>query len=94
MNVYIDPKWTFRDLVRNARRLKQDYVFCLTFFSYNYTYEELKYRNNIIRNIKKNLYALDIEEWKINKIWEYMNGDEYMNTLHYLLSQIDKKEKK
>lgn len=94
MNVYIDPSWTFRDLVINAKRLKQEYSFCLTFFSYNYTYEELKYRNNIIRETKRKLYALDIDEWKINKIWEYMNGDEYMSTLHYLLSQIDKKKKK
>jgi hypothetical protein len=94
MNVYIDPKWTFRDLVRNARRLKQEYIFCLTFFSYNYTFEELKYRNNIIRNIKKNLYALDIEEWKIDKVWEYMNEDLTHDLLRMILCQIDKKKKK
>lgn len=94
MNVYIDPRWTFRDLVRNARRLKQDYVFCLTFFSYNYTFEELKYRNSIIRELKKNLYALNIEEWKIDKVWEYMNEDLTHALLRMILCQIDKKKKK
>lgn len=94
MNVYIDPRWTFRDLVKNAKRLKQDYVFCLTFFSYNYTFEELKYRNNIIRELKRNLYALDIEEWKIDKVWEYMNEDLTHTLLRMILCQIDKKKKK
>lgn len=94
MNVYIDPSWTFRDLVRNARRLKQDYSFCLTFFSYDYTYEELKYRNDIIRKLKRNLYALDIEEWKIDKVWEYMNEDLTHALLRMILCQIDKKKKK
>lgn len=94
MNVFIDPRWTFRDLVRNARRLKKDYVFCLTFFSYDYTYEELKYRNNIIRETKRNLYNLNMEEWKIDKVWEYMNEDLTHALLRMILCQIDKRKKK
>lgn len=94
MNVYIDPSWTFRELVRNARRLKQEYIFCLTFFSYDYTFDELKYRNNIIRELKRNLYALNIEEWKIDKVWEYMNEDLTHDLLRMILCQIDKKKKK
>lgn len=94
MNVYIDPNWTFRDLVKNIKKVKQEYSFCLSFFSYDYTFEELKYKNNIIRETKRKIYAIDVEEWKKDKIWEYLNGYEYMSTLKYLFSQIDKKDKK
>ena len=93
MNVYINPNWTFRELVKNAKSLKREYVFCLDFFSYHYTYEELKYKNSIIRETKNKIYALDMEEWKKDKVWEYMNGYEYYSVLKYLVKRLDNKGK-
>ena len=94
MNVYIDPKWTFRDLVKHARSLKQEYVFCLGFFSYNYTYEDLKIRNSFIREIKKRVYDLEMEEWKKDKLWEYMNDYENYATLRVISYRLDNPKKK
>lgn len=91
MNVYINPNWTFRELVRNVKSLKQQYVFCLDFFSFDYTYEELKYKNSIIRETKQKIYALNMEEWRKDKVWEYMNGYEFYSTLRYLVERLDNK---
>lgn len=94
MSVYVNPNWTFRELVSNAKSLKQQYCFCLDFFSYDYTYEELKYKNSIIRETKRKIYDLNMEEWKKDRVWEYMNGYEFLSTLKVIVIQLDKKKKK
>lgn len=94
MNVYVNPNWTFRELVKNAKSLKREYVFCLGFFSYDYTFEELKVKNRIIKETKVKIYSLNMEEWKKDRVWEYMNGYEYLSTLKVILKQLDNRGKK
>lgn len=89
MNAMINENWTFRDLVLNAKMLKQEYVFVLAFFSNDNVYEEIKIRNIIIKSFKNKLYSINIEEWKLDKVWEYMNGDIGYPLLRYI-ARIDK----
>ena len=37
-----------------------------------------------MRNIRNSIYALKFEDWKKDKIWEYMNGYEFL----YVLKRI------
>ena len=93
MDVEVNEKWTFRDLVVNAKMLKKQYSFCLAFFSYEHTYEELKSRNKIIKETRDKIYSLDMEEWKKDRVWEYMNGYEFYTTLKCILERLDNKRK-
>ena len=64
----INPSWNYKDIVANIRTLKLSYVECLTSFFY------IRQRNKFIKATRDSLYALHIEEFQKDRIWEYMNG--------------------
>lgn len=64
----INPSWTYKDIVANIRTLKLSYVERLTSFFY------IRQRNKFIKATRDSLYALHIEEFQKDRIWEYMNG--------------------
>lgn len=76
-NLYINPEWTYKEIVSKIKVLKFQYDEILTLFSYF----SIKYRANFIRNLKTQIYSLQFEEWKRDRIWEYLNGDEEYETL-------------
>lgn len=67
----IDENWDFKEIVENAKMLKEKYNIFLTSFYFF----EIKERNNYIKNVKNKIYNLNIICWKRDKIWNYLNGD-------------------
>lgn len=65
----INLSWKYDEIVRNLRTLKKQYVEILTSFSY------ARDKNKFIKEIKQKIYLLKFDENKIDRIWEYMNGD-------------------
>lgn len=77
----IDPNTSLNDLLKNIEQLKDTYTEIIVSFSYFKKKELLKYK----REIKNEIYALKIEEWKRNLIWKFFNDEEELeNTLHIL----------
>lgn len=56
---------TFRQFIANSRVLKQQYRECFAPF----------FNAELVKCWKKMIYGLQIEEWKRDKIWEYLNDD-------------------
>ena len=91
----VNSNWTFNEIVDNIKRLKEEYVFFLAFFSLNNDSESRKLYNSYIRNIRKTFYEFNIKEWQIDLCWEYMNDYlEYSNLKTVADRFIDKRTKK
>lgn len=76
-NIKVNIEWKFKDAVDNIEALRYEYEGTLTLFSYF----DLKQRNKFILETRNKIYALKFEEWKRDKLWEYMNGFENLETL-------------
>lgn len=90
----INNNWTFKDLVNNIKRLKEEYVFFLAFFSSFYDLEHLKIKNIYIKEIRDRFYKINIDDRQIDKAWEYMNDYIMYCDLVYYFDQFDKRKKK
>lgn len=64
----INPSWSFKDIFCNLRTLTLQYEECLASFVI------LRERNDFIRRTRNSLYALKFDNFKKDKIWEFMNG--------------------
>ena len=71
---------SFSDIVDNIETLRLQYEEVLASFS-NF---EQKQKHEYMRLIKKEIYSLKMLEWKKDKIWEYINGLEYIDVLKNL----------
>ena len=67
----IDVFWSFEEAVNNIKALKQEYHDVLASFSIY----EVKEKAEYIKTLRKEIYKLEISEWKKDKLWEFMNGD-------------------
>lgn len=67
----INSSWTFNEAISNIKAVKDYYMGLLSSFS---IYDS-KQKRAIIHNIRKEIYQLQFEEWKKDKLWEYMNDD-------------------
>lgn len=65
----IDPSWNYKDFVRNLKTLRLKYEEVLSSFSY------IRDENKFIYEVKKEIYSFKFDINKIDKIWEYINGD-------------------
>lgn len=90
----IDSNWTFRELVSNIRRLKEEYIFYLAFFSTKDDIETKRLYNLYIKTIRDSFYAINIDERKIDIAWEYMNDYVSYQELYYYLNRLDRNKKK
>ena len=75
--LYINPEWTFKEIVDNIKTLKLEYEKVLASFSYF----ELKDKVDFERNTRNSFYSMNLKEWEIDKLWEYMNGYEELRVL-------------
>ena len=67
--MYIDPRWDYKEAIKNLRTLKIQYdEFLMSFFT-------IKEKNKFIKETRDSIYSLLIEEFQKDRIWEYMNGD-------------------
>lgn len=73
----INQNWTFKEVVDNLESLKTDYEGILATFSYFDLHEEVKFR----KKTRNKVYSLNLQNWEKDKIWNYMNGFEFLYVL-------------
>lgn len=68
----VNKKWNYKESLYFIDAIKKHYEDIMLSFSIlggNYKTFEKAYE------IKKGIYSLEFEEWKKDKLWEYINGD-------------------
>lgn len=70
MDVY--ENMTYKESVLLVDLIKQDYEALTLFFDTSDNRKELLRQKY---SIKKQIYSLNFEEWKKDKLWEYINDD-------------------
>ena len=73
----INPSWNYSEIIKNIRTLRHDYERVLASFSY------VLDENKFIRETRDSLYAMNLEEFQKDRIWEYMNG--YLSSLEIIV---------
>lgn len=68
-NIYIDPNWTYKEIVFNIRAIKKSYDDTLRSFSYHEIKQVVKFK----RELRDKIYAMKFAEKQKDKLWEYMN---------------------
>ena len=81
----INYNWSFEEAVNHLETLKSQYEEVLTSFSYYQIHEKVEF----LRKVKNDFYSLNLKRWEIDKLWEYMNGYEFL----YVLRQMIKRRK-
>lgn len=79
----INQNWTFKEVVDNLKSLKADYEGILATFS------EFKISDKVafLKNTRDKFYSLNLQEWEKDKIWNYMNGFEFLYVLKGIVSR-------
>ena len=80
MELYIDPNWTFKQSVIQIKALKTQYKGFLTSFSYFQMKELVAFK----KKTRDSIYSLNFEEWKCDKLWNYLNDFETYDILQKL----------
>ena len=62
---------TFKEMVSKIMQIKRQYRNILSFF----TTMELKEKVVFMQETRNKIYALKIESWKSDRLWEVINGD-------------------
>ena len=71
MKVKINENWTYKELVDNIEALKTQINGVLASFSCYEIKLSIQYR----KQLRKDIYALKFEEWKKERILEYIYDD-------------------
>lgn len=74
MRLSIDPQWTFNEAVDNLKALKTQYKEFLASFLDDDVHNRYLFR----KQAKQDVYALNFQEYKRDKIWEYLNDYEFL----------------
>lgn len=82
-NLEINPNWNFKEVVEHLKALKCEYEDILRFFHYYDLHEQVEFK----RRTRDAFYALNLEEWEKDKIWDYMNGFEFHCVLRGIASR-------
>ena len=76
----INQDWNFKEIVGVLKIIKEQYWEKVRSFSYFDLHEKVTY----MRNFRDDIYKLDFEEWKKDKIWDYINNYEFLYVLKRL----------
>lgn len=71
MNLYIDPSWSFKQIIANIQTIKDEFLGKLSSFSYFKLHDKVLF----LRGIKNQIYSLKIEYWQCHKVWDYLNDN-------------------
>ena len=69
--LYVNPNWTFKETLEFIEAMKQDYYGALSLFKCFDIHEKVE----LIRKFKNDIYALKYEEWKKDRVWDYLNDN-------------------
>lgn len=76
----INQDWNFKEIVSVLKSLKEQYWEKARSFSYFDLHEKVVFK----RNFRDDIYKLNFEEWKKDKIWDYINNYEFLYVLKRL----------
>lgn len=76
----INPNWSYKETLKHIKALKRQYRSLLTSFSYFDLHLKVLY----MQKMRDSIYALKFEEWKRDRIWEFMNNYEHFDILQKL----------
>lgn len=68
----VNNEWNYKEslfFIDLIKKKYEDIMLSFSIFGGNYEIFEKVYK------LKKDIYSLKFEEWKKDKIWEYINGD-------------------
>lgn len=82
MKMQVNHNWSFKESVIFIDGIKATYEDTMLFF---YLTRNKKRVLDQARKIKESIYNLKFEEWKRDKLWEYINGDIARNDLWDLI---------
>lgn len=77
MELKVNPSWTFKEAVDNLKTLREQYKETLASFSYFDLHEKVIF----LKKTRDSFYALELEEAEKDKLWDYMNGFEFLYVL-------------
>ena len=69
--LYVNPNWSFKETISFIDAMKQDYNSALSLFNCFNIHDKVQ----LIRQFKNDIYALRFEEWKRDRIWDYLNDN-------------------
>ena len=76
----INQDWNFKEIISVLKSLKEQYWEKVRSFSYFDLHEKVVF----MRSFRDDIYKLDFEEWKKDKIWDYINNYEFLHVLKRL----------
>lgn len=69
--LFFNQNWTFKEVVNNIETIKFRVWSFIVFFSY----VDLKEVNKFKRQLRQNIYSLNFEVWKCDRILEFIYND-------------------
>lgn len=75
--LFVDKNWTFRETVYHLKALRLQYEKILASFSI----WDIKHKSDFILLTRNKFYALNILEWQKDRMWNYMNGNDYLYSI-------------
>lgn len=79
--ININTNWTFKELVENIEVIKSQIWDIITSFSYFDIKKEVDFK----RRLRKTIYSFKFEEWRRDRILEYIYNDVEFDVLRRLL---------
>lgn len=67
----VPATYTFENIVLNLKAIKSNYTGILSSFSVFEHHDKVL----CLKQIHDLFYSLNLDEWKIDRIWEYLNND-------------------
>ena len=68
----VNSSWNYKESLFYINYIKSSYVnIMLSFSMFGGNFETI----DKIRQLKRSIYSLKFEEWKRDKLWEYINDD-------------------
>ena len=89
MELKVNQNWTFEEVVNNIRALRKSYEDILCSFSYFQLRDKVKFK----MQFRNEIYSLNLEEWQKNKIWDFLNHNEFYTSLLRSVNYLKSKGK-
>ena len=84
MELYINPNWTFKEIFVNIRAIRKSYEDILCSFSCLRLKEKVIFK----KNVRDQIYSLNLNNYRKDLIWNYLNHYEFYRVLKTEASKI------
>lgn len=65
----VNSNYTFKEIIVKIKTLRQNYEDVLASFSYFNLHKKIE----VMKKFRDSIYALNFEEWKKDRLWDYLN---------------------